>query len=215
MFGFRFPENFNYPYLTRSIKEFWTRWHISLSTWFKEYLYIPLGGNRCGNGRIYLNLIIVFLATGIWHGAAWTFLFWGLYHGAFILLERIFLKKYLDRPDWTVFAHLYAMLAVICGWEFFRAETLTQGIHYLHTMFIPAASPYRIGIFLNPPVWGALTAGVLFCGILQRLCPGLKTVLTDESRIYFWEYVLMPVLLVLCVISLVANTYNPFIYFRF
>ena len=215
MFGFRFPENFNYPYLTCSIKEFWTRWHISLSTWFKEYLYIPLGGNRCGSGRTYLNLIIVFLATGIWHGAAWTFLFWGLYHGTFILLERIFLKKYLDRPGWAACAHLYAMLAVIGGWVFFRAETLAQGVQYLRVMFIPAASPYRIGIFLNPVVWCALIGGVLFCGILQRLCPRLKTVLTDESRIYSWEYVLMPALLVLCVISLVANTYNPFIYFRF
>ena len=215
MFGFRFPENFNYPYLTRSIKEFWTRWHISLSTWFKEYLYIPLGGSRCGNARTYLNLIIVFLATGIWHGASWTFLFWGIYHGMFILLERLFLKKYLDRPGWTVPSHLYAMLAVICGWVFFRADTLTHGVRYLHVMFVPTGSPYDIRIFLNPMVETALLAGVLCCGILHRFLPRLKAVLMDDARVYFWEPVVLPVLLVLCIICLVANTYNPFIYFRF
>lgn len=215
MFGFRFPENFNYPYLTRSIKEFWTRWHISLSTWFKEYLYIPLGGNRCGNARTYLNLIIVFVVTGIWHGAAWTFLFWGIYHGFFILLERLFLKKYLDRPGWWLPAHFYAMLTVICGWVLFRAETLTHGLYYLRAMFSPTASIYDIRIFLNPLVWTTLAAGFLFCGVLSRVIPRLNAVLMDDSKVYVWEILVLPVLLVLCIICLVSNTYNPFIYFRF
>ena len=215
LFGFRFPENFNYPYLTRSIKEFWTRWHISLSTWFKEYLYIPLGGNRSGNARTYINLIIVFLATGIWHGAAWTFLAWGIYHGIFILLERMFLKKYLDRPGWGLPSHVYAMLTVICGWVLFRAETLTHGLYFLRAMFVPTASPYNTRIFLNPVVWSALAAGVLFSGILTCVMPRMKSVLLDDSKVYGWELLEMPVLLVLCIICLVANTYNPFIYFRF
>ena len=216
MFGFRFPENFNYPYLTRSIKEFWTRWHISLSTWFKEYLYIPLGGNRRGDVRTYMNLIVVFLATGIWHGAAWTFLIWGIYHGFFILLERMFLKKYLDRPGWWGLpSHIYAMLIVVCGWVLFRAETLTQGFHYLRAMFVPAASSYDIRIFLNPLVWSALAAGVLFSGVLSYILPQMKTVLQNDRQVYWWDFLTTPVLLILCIISLVANTYNPFIYFRF
>ena len=215
MFGFRFPENFNYPYLSRSIKEFWTRWHISLSTWFKEYLYIPLGGNRCGSARTCLNLIIVFLVTGIWHGAAWTFVFWGIYHGAFILAERVFLKKYLDRPGWAFISHCYALLAVICGWVFFRAETLRQGLYYLRVMFVPKESPYHAGVFMNPPVLTVLFFALLFCGLLQRWVPRLKNALYDDDRIGAWEVLLLPVLLFCCIVCLAANTYNPFIYFRF
>ena len=216
MFGFRFPENFDYPYLTRSIKEFWTRWHISLSTWFKEYLYIPLGGNRRGTGRTYLNLIIVFLATGIWHGAAWTFLFWGIYHGFFILAERMFLKKYLDRSGcWILLSHVYAMLVVVCGWVLFRAETLTHAGYYLRAMFVPTSSSYDIRIFADPLVSGALAAGFLFSGVLSYIMPRMKTVLQNDSKVYAWEIPVLPVLLVLCGICLAANTYNPFIYFRF
>lgn len=215
MFGFRFPENFRYPYLSRSIKEFWTRWHISLSTWFKEYLYIPLGGNRCGEWRTYRNLIIVFLVTGIWHGAAWTFVIWGAYHGVFILLERSWLKKYLDRPGWAFPAHCYTSLTVICGWVFFRAETLKQGMHYLRTMFVPTESPFDIRYFLNPHIWTVLLFAVVCCGVLQYWCPRLKDALQDDGKTGLWEVILLPVLLFFCIVSLVANTYNPFIYFRF
>ncbi|MDE6053487.1 MAG: MBOAT family protein, partial [Lachnospiraceae bacterium] len=131
MFGFTFQENFNYPYISGNIQEFWRRWHISLSTWFKEYLYIPLGGNRKGETRTMVNKLIVFMATGIWHGANWTFLVWGLFHGLFITLEY---KKIIPLKS-KVFAHIYTMLVVICGFVVFRADTIGQAVHILAAMF--------------------------------------------------------------------------------
>ena len=133
MFGFEFMENFNYPYISKSITEFWRRWHISLSTWFKEYLYIPLGGNRRGN--IYFNLFVVFLVTGIWHGAAWTFILWGLWHGFFILIERAIRNKewYINVP--RTIKYIVTMLIVILGWVLFRADNLEQAIGFIKTMF--------------------------------------------------------------------------------
>ena len=163
-----------------------------------------------------MNLIVVFLATGIWHGAAWTFLVWGIYHGFFILLERIFLKKYLDRPGWWALpSHIYAMLAVVCGWVLFRAETLTQGFHYLRAMFVPAASSYDIRIFVNPLIWSAMAAGFLFSGVLTYILPQMRSALLNDRQICGWDFLVMPVLLILSIISLLSNTYNPFIYFRF
>ena len=133
MFGFKFKENFNYPYISKSITEFWRRWHISLSTWFKEYLYIPLGGNRKGN--VYFNLFVVFLVTGVWHGAAWTFVLWGLWHGIFILIERTISKEkwYIKTP--TVIKYSITMLVVILGWVLFRADNLEQAFGFIKTMF--------------------------------------------------------------------------------
>ena len=133
MFGFRIPENFNYPYVAASITEFWRRWHISLSTWFRDYLYIPLGGNRRGVGRTYLNLIVVFLLCGLWHGASWTFVVWGLFHGGFLILERLGLGRALRSASAPV-AHGYCLLTVTVGWVFFRAETLTHAVGYLSAM---------------------------------------------------------------------------------
>ena len=126
IFGFDFMENFNYPYLSQSIREFWRRWHISLSTWFREYLYIPLGGNRKGNVRTYINLFIVFLVTGLWHGAGINFVLWGAYYGVFIVAERLFLGDILEKNRFKVLNHVYTMFVVIVGWMLFRIESLGQ-----------------------------------------------------------------------------------------
>ncbi|MEE8467510.1 MAG: MBOAT family O-acyltransferase [Planctomycetota bacterium] len=130
MLGFRFLENFRFPYVSRSVTEFWRRWHISLSTWYRDYLYIPLGGSRRGPGRTYLNLLIVFALCGLWHGASWSFLVWGLFHGAFLVVERLGLGAALERRP-AVLRHAYLLAVVMTGWVFFRAETLTQALEYL------------------------------------------------------------------------------------
>ncbi len=171
MFGFTFLENFNYPYISKSIQDFWRRWHISLSTWFKEYLYIPLGGNRMGSRRTYLNLLIVFAVTGIWHGAAWAFLVWGLYHGFFLLLERAGLKKLLERRFMTPFAHCYTILVFMVGWVFFRCDTLALGASYLKAMFVPnPEAVFGVPFFADPALAVALIAGG---GILRSVANAL------------------------------------------
>ncbi len=134
MFGFHFLENFNYPYIARSVREFWRRWHISLSTWFRDYLYIPLGGNRHGPVRTGANLLLVFLLCGLWHGASWTFLIWGVYHGIFLVLERVpAVRRLLDRLPAPV-QHAYVLLVVLVGWVFFRADTFAHALAYLEAM---------------------------------------------------------------------------------
>jgi len=163
LFGFRFPENFNYPYIARSMTEFWRRWHISLSTWFRDYLYVPLGGNRHGSARTYLNLWLVFFLCGLWHGAAWTFVAWGLYHGSFLVLERLGLGRRLESL-WTPARHAYTILAVMVGWVFFRSETLQQAGSFLSAMAGFASGSgleQHVGLHLNAMVAVALAAGVL------------------------------------------------------
>src|SRR6185436_9027443 len=146
LFGFRFKENFNYPYVSQSIQEFWRRWHISLSAWFRDYLYVPLGGNRVAPGRVYLNLVTVFFLCGLWHGASWTFVVWGLYHGAFLVLERLGLAAWLGRMP-RALRHVYALLVVMVGWVFFRAESLSAAAGLLQAMagFSPA-DPTAYGV---------------------------------------------------------------------
>ena len=139
MFGFEFMENFNYPYISQSIREFWRRWHISLSSWFRDYLYIPLGGNRCSETRNHLNLLIVFFLCGLWHGASWTFVIWGLYHGFFIVLEHAGLGRVLDRQARPL-RHSYALLVVLVGWVIFRAPTFFAPSLFSETC---SASPRR------------------------------------------------------------------------
>jgi len=134
MFGFDLLENFNFPYIARSIQEFWRRWHISLSTWFRDYLYIPLGGNRVGKHRVYFNLFIVFLLTGFWHGASWNFIVWGLFHGLFLIIERVGFGKFLEKL-WSPIRHFYTLFVVLISWVFFRADDLPYALSYLKTMF--------------------------------------------------------------------------------
>ena len=215
IFGFKFLENFNYPYISKSITEFWRRWHISLSTWFKEYLYIPLGGNRVSKNRTYLNLLIVFLATGFWHGAAWNFIVWGLWHGFFIVLEKItgWHKMETKNIFHLCLKHLYASLVFIIGWVMFRAENMTYAFHYIQNMFglTKIAKLQHInGLDMQS---GVILVVALVCAtpIFHKMLdiPYKHKVL--RSLVNIWLMILFIISL-----SIIANaTYNPFIYFRF
>lgn len=210
MFGFHFRENFNYPYISTSIQEFWRRWHISLSTWFKEYLYIPLGGNRKGAARTSINKLIVFTATGLWHGANLTFLVWGLWHGFFIMLEQwIPMKKVPTLLRW-----LGTILVVLLGFVVFRADTLSQGLQIITTMFTGFGSSPAQMSFLRQVWTPALGAAIVFAMIFS-----LPVVTVVEGMNIKWihrgSYVISICLLILVLMNLAGGSYNPFIYFRF
>lgn len=219
MLGFTFPENFNYPYIARSIREFWQRWHMSLSTWFRDYLYIPLGGNRKGLMKTLLNLFLVFACCGIWHGAEWTFLVWGFYYGAFLILERLFPRfpSCLPRPV----QHLYAILVILCGWVVFRSPDLPYAADYLLAM----SGKYALSIQANA-VWMqlftgdvliALVLGIFFAAPVHR---PLQTFLARQQgtlagSLETAKLFGLLVLLAMTFLPLFGATYNPFIYFRF
>lgn len=239
MLGLTFPQNFNYPYISQSITEFWRRWHISLSTWFRDYLYIPLGGNRGSELKTYRNLLIVFVLCGLWHGASWTFLVWGLYHGAFLVIERAGLGKTLSgipRP----LRHLYALLAVVFGWVLFRAETFGQAAEFMEAMVGFGAAPtdpiYMVQAHLTPIVMAALVAGTIASMPLYPLT-SLSGMATHPDRLFIHPdsqthavaaapraveqamtataTALLLLLFVVSLLSVGSGTYNPFIYFRF
>lgn len=214
MFGFDFQENFRYPYLSCSIWEFWQRWHISLGTWFKEYVYIPLGGNRKGIARTYLNLIIVFFLTGLWHGANFTFILWGIYHGIFQIIERMGFKRFLDRHK--VLAHLYTCIVVVFGWVLFRADNLVQAGVMIKRMLIPwqyTETTLMMGkVFENKTIF-IIIVGLLGCGLMQDLFSRYK--FTQKWKNSFAEMVFCCAVFIVCISMLASNTYNPFIYFRF
>ena len=215
MFGFTFMENFDYPYKSKSITEFWRRWHISLSTWFKEYIYIPLGGNRKGKMRTYINLWIVFLVTGIWHGAAWSFIAWGLFHGFFIFIERLGFKKVLDKLP--AIGHIYTLLIVNFGWVLFRADGLKNGLAFIKRMIIPTTGESSIRVYeiLTTKNILIIILGVIFSCIIQAAFKKAKEHKKVVRYIPVCEMACVAILWVLCISSLVSNTYNPFIYFRF
>lgn len=227
MFGFHFKENFRYPYGAVSMRDFWRKWHISLSGWFREYLYFPLGGNRKGRLRTCINKIIVFACTGIWHGANVTFLFWGLYHGFFLMMEEYipFFRREGGKVKKAVL-HLYVVLAVLVGFVFFRADTMAQGVMWVKTMFtgfcFDNASMQLWLSLLTPVHLTAMAAGILAAGPLgEFLTSRVAAVSRREDRGAVWTvlekltWVLAPALLLLCVMNLAGGTYNPFIYFRF
>lgn len=205
MFGFHFLENFNYPYISASIQEFWRRWHISLSTWFKEYLYIPLGGNRSGEARTMINKLIVFTATGIWHGANWTFLVWGLFHGLFITLEY---KKLISLKN-KVFAHVYTLLVVICGFVIFRADTIGQAGHIIASMFTGFQIEASEWI-----VWAKLATPYNVCCLIAGLLLSVP-ISVHVKKYSIVKYALAAGLVLICIMNLATSSYNPFIYFRF
>ncbi len=222
MFGFHFKENFQYPYGADSIQEFWRRWHISLSTWFKEYLYIPLGGNRKGTARTCINRIIVFFFTGLWHGANWTFVIWGLWHGMFLLFETYcpIVKK---APK--VIARIYTLLVVCVGFVMFRADTLTEGLFMIKQMFTgfsmdPASMSFAVQQ-LTPWFVVMLAAGIIGAAPIRKLVDHIRENVQPEVLAGKWKtvqivlYVASAVLLIWCMIRLSGSTYNPFIYFRF
>lgn len=216
IFGFDFLENFNYPYLSRSIREFWQRWHISLGTWFREYVYIPLGGNRKGKLRTYFNLIAVFFLTGMWHGASWTFIVWGLYHGFFQILERLKLNKFLSKHK--IISRIYCLFVVVFGWVFFRSETLRGGISYILHMVCPwrysFADMFTLSVDITAKHIVILILAIIGCGLLQVISQKFKT-LSDKWKNSKLEFIYISLVFIYCLILLAAGTYNPFIYFRF
>jgi alginate O-acetyltransferase complex protein AlgI len=216
LFGFRFLENFNYPYIASSVQDFWRRWHISLSSWFRDYLYIPLGGNRLGPLRTYINLLSVFFLCGLWHGASWNFVIWGLVHGGLLVAERAGLGRLLAGLP-SGLGHAYTLLVVMLAWVFFRAETLPAALDYFSALF--ALTPgntdlHYLGQYLDNKLALILLCGVILATPIGRLlqrwslarAPGAYAVLNLG-----W----LCGLFFLCSLALAAGAYNPFIYFRF
>jgi alginate O-acetyltransferase complex protein AlgI len=209
--GFRFPENFNYPYTSTSVRDFWRRWHMTLSSWFRDYVYIPLGGNRLGGARTYVNLLIVFILTGLWHGAAWTFVVWGLWHGLFLAAER---AVDFDRRPMPMFVRrLYVLLAVLFGWVLFRSPSFEYAAGMMQAMlgFAPGSGVHPVGEYLDTLQVLAIAAGVVFSApvyawLEQRLSPTLA------------RWVGVPVfgsLFAMTSTKVLSGAYSPFLYFRF
>ncbi|MFZ7756615.1 MBOAT family O-acyltransferase [Bacillus thuringiensis] len=211
MFGFDFLENFNYPYISKSISEFWRRWHISLGSWFRDYVYIPLGGNRVTTWKVYRNLFIVWGLTGFWHGASWTFMIWGIYYGVLIALEKAGLENLLQKL-WSPLQHIYVMFLVIIGWVFFRADNFSYCFEFLKSMFGfngPLTDINSYFYIMN--YWGIfllaiITAAPVFPWLQKMLSTKRFAVL---SPVYYLS------ILVIVLVFLTNATYNPFIYFRF
>lgn len=228
-FGFHFRENFNYPYISSSIKEFWRRWHISLSTWFREYLYIPLGGNRKGTAKTYRNKLIVFFFTGLWHGANWTFIVWGLWHGFFIVAEDLVAKltgkdrhsRNSKRRAAGIAKHLYTLLVVLIGFVIFRADTMSQAVAMVAAMFSGVHATAQTGLLLaqcmTPLTLCALAAGVVFSTPVLPAILHRTDALTQSAqravRVLGGAVLLM--LLVTDILHMSAASYVPFIYFQF
>lgn len=216
MFGFVFKENFNYPYLATSIKDFWKRWHISLNIWFRDYIYIPLGGNRKGKARALINIMIVFWVTGIWHGANWTFLFWGIYHGIIHIAESRLWGQHLKKLH--IINWIYTDLIVIIGWVFFRADNIKYACIFIKNMFI-----YKSGIpnlrvvnFLDNKIITVFIVGIICSGFIQYVIIKMKKHL-QLSNILFevGKNILLVAILFLCLMTLASGSYEAFIYFKF
>lgn len=217
MFGFYFLENFNFPYMSRSITEFWRRWHISLSSWFREYVYIPLGGNRKGMARQLFNIMVVWMLTGLWHGANWNFVLWGLYYGILLMIEKLFLLKWLDKlPKWI--RHVYSMLLVVTGWVIFAQTDIGRLGSYLKTMVgIGASAGVDSDFFYFLSCNAVLLLVLVICSIDHRVWLGKIEWKMDKIE-KIWAVVKPVTLLLLLVVSfafLVGDSYNPFLYFRF
>jgi len=227
MFGFDFLENFNYPYFARSITDFWRRWHISLSSWFRDYLYIPLGGNRCSPARVYLNLMTVFFLCGLWHGASWNFILWGVHHGCFLVADRLFPRRIIDATP-AILGHAYTLLVVMVGWVLFRTETLADAGRHLGAMFgarsMGETTP-NLWYYLSPKLVVVLAAAaVLSTPALPALGSWVRSpsrsgrsplggTIAGASR--FASDALLMVVLLISMTLIAAGSYNPFIYFRF
>jgi len=227
IFGFHFPENFNYPYLATSVTEFWRRWHMSLSRFFRDYLYIPLGGNRISPARTYGNLVVVFFLCGLWHGASWTFVIWGMTHGALLMIERAGCGRVLARLPRPV-RHAYALLAVGLAWVFFRADTFTHAISYFAALFGHAGGQgvrYYPALYLDHELLFALAVGIIGSTsvvgrvrqAVERLstAPGAAPGAAARVSLALAEVTVFPIILGYSLMLAAAGTYNPFIYFRF
>jgi alginate O-acetyltransferase complex protein AlgI len=226
IFGFRFNENFNYPYSATSIQDFWRRWHMTLSSWFRDYVYISLGGSREGTIRTYLNILFVFLLTGFWHGASWNFIFWGVYYGAFLVFERSPFGVVIKR-SWRPFQHVYTLGVVMIGWLFFRVENIRYAFFLLKMLFgfeRAIAPGYTVNIFLTNEFMGVLILASVFSiplaplfskhrrVLLQKISPFIDK---DLYALKLGKIVIVACILLYSIFELASGTYNPFIYFRF
>lgn len=219
IFGLKFPENFNYPYISKSIKEFWRRWHMSLSAWFRDYVYIPLGGNRVSLSRQYFNLVLVFFLCGLWHGASWNFVVWGLFHGLFLVFERIkFIENSLQKLPLLV-QHFYAIFVVIIGWVFFRSVDLTSSISYLNLMFNFSATEEKIVASNISQLLNSHFVWMVFGFAIMGLSPLVKNIslkLMRKNKIFIAVFdIFLLAVFIFAIIRLSASTHNPFIYFQF
>ncbi|MFH1795076.1 MAG: MBOAT family protein [Pseudomonadota bacterium] len=219
MFGIRFRENFNHPYAAATITEFWRRWHMSLSTWFRDYLYIPLGGNRAGPIRTYVNLMIVFLATGVWHGAAWTFVLWGIYHGAFLIAERLLLGG--KAVSSQALRLIYFFPVVIVGWVMFRANDLPTFVSHLRAMFSPLADgawtvPGTMTLALSPQATTAMLLASLLILMQGQFRPAGVVVAGVSGEIgRYARLAFVAAAVTMCTIYVIPQSFSPFLYFRF
>jgi alginate O-acetyltransferase complex protein AlgI len=236
MIGFNFPENFNNPYISQSITEFWRRWHMTLGRFMREYLYIPLGGNRVGTFRLYFNLWIVFFLSGLWHGAAWNFIAWGAFHGLFLVADRLFLLKFLQKAG-KYPAILFTFFVSLIGWVLFRSETLTYAMDFLKTMFSFSAAGHPVELELKTIIILIIAVIFSFFGVIKgvedwqarMLGMGSGEVGKQEgveagrrgSRVWmnvgieYWRTAFGLVFFIFCLAAIISTGFNPFIYFRF
>lgn len=205
IFGFTFPKNFNYPYISKSITEFWQRWHISLGTWFKEYLYIPLGGNRVKISKNILNLLIVWFATGLWHGASYNFIVWGLYYGILLIIEKFLLKKVLDKLPGFI-SHIYTLFFVIIGWVLFAFDSINDGIDYIFGMF-GSGVPF----INNNALYNLSSYFLIFIILVISSTPLFKKIKVNK----YLTFILCIIGFIISFAYIVDSSYNPFLYFRF
>lgn len=216
MFGFTFPENFDYPYESKSITEFWRRWHISLGTWFREYVYIPLGGNRRGTGRQFINIAIVWLLTGLWHGAYWNFVLWGVYYGILLVVEKLLWERLFVKLPSTI-RHIYTMAAVIFGWSLFAWQDMADGIAFMKTMFLQAGAGFvnRQTMYLICSYLILLFIAAIFSSSMPKRVVAGRLFPEGTARRELAGMVFVAVISVACIAMLVNSSYNPFLYFRF
>ncbi|MBQ8409275.1 MAG: MBOAT family protein [Clostridia bacterium] len=214
MLGFNFKGNFDYPYTSLSVSEFWRRWHISLGSWFREYIYIPLGGNRHGLFRTCLNLFIVFALTGIWHGANFTFIAWGLFYAVLQVIERLFLGKLLKKNPVKIINWIYTILAAMLGWVYFRSDNIFQANDYVVQLF-NFSEGVSVVSFLSMNAIIVIVVGILFAGFVQRPLKKYYDRVCTKLPVLIADFTLQFVLFFLSILMLVSGTYNPFIYFQF
>lgn len=216
MFGFTFPENFDYPYESKSITEFWRRWHISLGTWFREYVYIPLGGNRKGICMQLINIAIVWLLTGLWHGASWNFVLWGVYYGILLVMEKLLWNCLLVKLP-SIIRHIYTMAAVIFGWSIFAWQDMADGGAFMKTMFLRAGADFvnTQTLYLVSSYMVMLIFAVIFSLSLPKKIVTGRLFPEGTVRREMAGMVFVAVISAACIAMLVNSSYNPFLYFRF
>ena len=219
IFGFKFLENFNFPYISKSITEFWRRWHISLSTWFKDYIYIPLGGNRNGIKRQIINMLIVWLLTGFWHGAEWNFILWGLYYFIFLVLEKFILKKPLEKAP-NILKHIYALVIIYFGWIIFRCDSIGLLKNYFNALLsfnITTMSINELLVYLESYYIYFILAIIFSYPVYYKLLDKIQNIKNKKLKLTLdiLHYLSIIIIFIITIMFLAYSSYNPFIYFRF